>query len=236
VGDALLYDGILCLSGEVASCEAVAKAQGPDGRMWRSAHRVGFEFQNSFSRDMSLGILAYLLATRDAGLATRWMAWLESNRFRTCKVASDNRCDFTPGLWDLFGDVWAHIGLAPHRLMTAGAVDNEFLLPLHARLAPVGYQLHLVAVNLLLRRSMGLESTLTRISASMLVERQPGNPLFQWLHQGNTPEVADLTLRRCPVAAPARRIQWAVERSDEEDAFRASMGWECVALINFMLR
>ncbi|MCA2959249.1 MAG: hypothetical protein IOD12_03295 [Silvanigrellales bacterium] len=235
VGDAMLFDGILCLSGERASCHAVALSQGPDGRMWRAPHRVGTERQDAFSRDMSLGVLAYLVATQDAALGHRWLAWLETNNFRTCVAASDNRCDFTPGFWNLFGEVWAQLGQAPHPQMLTDVVNNEFLLPLQARLSPPGFALHLVGVNLLVRRALRMESALTRVAASTLVERQPENPLFRWLHEGNTPEVVRLALEQCPARPPARRTQWSFERRGEDGAFHDSMGWECVALFNFML-
>lgn len=235
VGDALLFDGLLCLSGEQASCEAIRLSQGADGRMWRAPHRVGMERENSFSRDMSLGVLAYLVATRDIALGTRWLAWLETNEFRTCREATDNRCEFTPGFWNLFGDVWAHLGQVPHAQMLTDVVNNEFVLPLQARVSPPGYPLHLVGVNLLLRRSLGMDSGLMRVAASTLVQRQPENPFFRWLHEGNTPEVARLALAQCPLDAPKKRFQWSFERRDDEGAFRDSFGWECVALLNFML-
>jgi hypothetical protein len=235
VGDSVLFDGILCLSGEADSCDAVAQAQGPDGRVWRAAHRVGYETRNSFSRDMALGALAYVVATRDTGFAQRWIGWIEANGKRTCREATDNRCNFTPGFWNLFGVVWEHVGLPTTPSMRADRVDNAFVLPLQARVAPAGFPLHLTAVNVLLRRAMGRESEFTLLATGVLAQRQPDNPFFLWLREGNSARVATAVSRACPERAPAHRAEWAFERSQDSGAQGRSMGWECVALINLML-
>src|SRR5690348_11546418 len=53
-GDTTLFNGLLCASGEPLGCRAVQRAQGADGRFWRSPRRVDGNLgqPKSFSRDM----------------------------------------------------------------------------------------------------------------------------------------------------------------------------------------
>ncbi|NBO38908.1 hypothetical protein EBU99_10035, partial [bacterium] len=124
VGDAVLFNGLLCLAGDELSCEAVRRSQGSDGRMWRAEFRLARDAVNSFSRDMAVGVLAYLVATRDTDLAKRWMVWIEQNDYRLCRESTDNRCDFTPGFWTLFRDVWEFLGLPLNEKMQSVVLDD----------------------------------------------------------------------------------------------------------------
>ncbi len=254
VGDGLLFNGILCLSGELFACAAVKNSQSPDGRVWRAPIRVGYENPDSFSRDMALGALAYIVATGDGVFAQNWLQWIQTHNGRLCLLASDNRCDFTPGLWDLFGQVWSHIGLTPSPEMSADLFDDSIVQVLQARVAPVGYSLHLVAVDLLIRKSFfGVEKnkhykgnsgvllhnnkdSFEYMAADILAERQPMNPFYLFLRDGPTPQVRALTHALCPTQAPELRKQWFLERDTSEQAWKEAMGWDCVALLNLVLK
>src|SRR5688572_19190828 len=76
--DMTLFSGLDCLAGETARCEDVRRAQGSDGRWWRSPEQVDSGRENSFSRDQTLGLLAYFLATNDKVGAERWLAWVNN--------------------------------------------------------------------------------------------------------------------------------------------------------------
>ncbi len=85
--DSMLWAGLLCLSGEEDQCEMVKQSQSFEGRMWRSPHRaknrIYVETEGpTFSRDMSLGTMAYLVKKRDGTLATAWKQYIESNHHR----------------------------------------------------------------------------------------------------------------------------------------------------------
>jgi hypothetical protein len=54
-GDATIFNGILCFSGEELGCTAVKKAMDSDGRVWRSPWFIGKDKFDSFSRDQFLG-------------------------------------------------------------------------------------------------------------------------------------------------------------------------------------
>jgi hypothetical protein len=82
-GDMTLFNGLLCLSGEQRGCDAVTTSQGRDGRWWRSPRRVGWEYPKydvSFSPDQALGVLSYVLATKDGMHFDSWLNWITSHR------------------------------------------------------------------------------------------------------------------------------------------------------------
>lgn len=237
IGDAALFNGLMCFSGDELACEAVRRSQGSDGRMWRSELRVAGDAVNSFSRDMALGVLAYLVATRDSGLGQRWMAWIERNDRRLCRESSDNRCVITPGLWSLFRDVWAHLGLPQTLSMGQGQLlDSPFVTLMQAQFAPLGFEVHLTAVSLLLRHKMGQRSETLASLAAALVTRQPSNPFFVYLNEGPSHSTVRLTRAWCPASAPTYKQEWSFERNSGESPWLRSMGWECVMLINLIER
>lgn len=236
VGDAALFNGLMCLSGDNQSCEAVRQSQGSDGRMWRSSTRVEADSINSFSRDMAVGVLAYLVATRDVELAQRWMNWIEKNDFRLCAQSTDNRCDFTPGFWMLFRDVWEFLGLQTREKMNSSVVEDSVMALLQAQFAPPGFEMHLAGVNALIRQFMGQKSQILASLTQTLATRQPRNPFFAYLSLGSKPEVVGLTLDWCSSAQPSARVEWSFERDESQGARTRSMGWECVMLANFLIR
>lgn len=236
VGDAALFNGLMCLSGDELSCEGIRRSQGSDGRMWRAEYRVAADAVNSFSRDMALGVLAYLVKTRDRELALRWMNWIESNDFRLCRESSDNRCSFTPGFLTLFREVWEFIGLPATPQMRAAVFEDSVMALLQARFAPAGFEMHLAGVNALIRKSMGQDSPTLNSLTDALTVRQPLNPFFGYLALGARAQVVQQTLDWCPQSYPEERAEWSFERDEANKPWQRSMGWECVMLINFMMR
>lgn len=236
VGDAALFNGLMCLSGDELSCEAVRRSQGSDGRMWRSEMRIASDAVNSFSRDMAMGVLAYLVATQDVDLAQRWMTWIEANDYRLCRESTDNRCDFSPGFWALFRDVWQYLQLPLNQKMQTVILDDRILALLQSQFSPPGFELHLSAVNLLIRRSIGQETTTLKALSSALSTRQSANPFFTYLSEGSSTRTYEQLLQWCPREAPVRRSEWSFERNQGDQPWLFSMGWECVMLMNFMLR
>lgn len=235
VGDAALFNGLMCLSGDELSCEAVRRSQGADGRMWRAELRVASDAVNSFSRDMALGVLAYLVATRDVGLAQRWLAWIEENDFRLCRESSDNRCSMTAAVWSLFRDVWIYLGLSPtEKMLNTSWLDTSLITLMQAQFAPLGFEVHLTAVSLLLKFKMGQSSETLHSLARALVYRQPTNPFFVYLHEGVSFRSVQLALQWCPSDPPDYKTQWSFERNSNEHPWLSSMGWECIMLVNLM--
>lgn len=92
-GDSVIFNGLLCYSGDQRGCAAVKASQDPEtGRWYRSPLHVGWEDprtglnsdgkpvrQTSFSRDAALGVLLYLAVTKDKSAAEKWLGWMQSN-------------------------------------------------------------------------------------------------------------------------------------------------------------
>jgi hypothetical protein len=87
-GDMTLFNGLLCASGEKQGCDGVAGSQqikdSDKGRWWRSPRRIGWDSTNghdvSFSPDQALGVLHYIVATKDVAAFDQWIDWINNHR------------------------------------------------------------------------------------------------------------------------------------------------------------
>ena len=79
-GDSMLWAGLLCSVGINSQCIAVKNSQSSDGQLWRAPSRVNVDKENSFSRDMLLGFLYYLVATKDINAANKFFIYVK-NKF-----------------------------------------------------------------------------------------------------------------------------------------------------------
>lgn len=250
-GDATLFNGLLCAAGEPIGCDAVAAAQGGDGRWWRSPRRVGDNAgqDNSFSRDMSLGVLLYLQTTRDEVRAKSWLKWINDNRpcsiknpvtggcsvwglYRVCRDDVANRCSLTPTMWSMFSTVWGQMGWSKHNEMNVHSGAYDSFAAKEAEQTDLGYALHLKAVQAFLQLRRQPQHAVARTVVGTLNKRQGDNPFFQWLNHGATPDWEAYLLSLCPSAErPTRRLhQWSWERDTAEKAWEESMGWDCLFL------
>ncbi|HYX37867.1 MAG TPA: hypothetical protein VE954_32590 [Oligoflexus sp.] len=238
-GDATLFSGLLCLAGEDQGCRAVKAAQDTTGKFWRSPRRVGVEASNSFSRDMALGVLAYLVATKDTDAAQSWLQWIDQNSvcqiklgtvcqlktWRYCREDSDARCLITPGMWSMMRRVWEYLGLPLHKEMRT---TGENTLVAEAGQAPLGYALHLKAVIFFLYQKIGKNLPFEWDLIHTIAERQPDNLFFQYLQEGSSERLQQSLLALCPREAPGETRQWTWERDTAENAQLQSMGWDCI--------
>ena len=188
-----LRNRILC-----ARSEDVRRSQSAVGRFWRNpAAAVQGDPLNAFSRDMLMGVFDYLLATRDRGAMERFYAYLGRNGNKMCPKATDNRCRLVPGTWGLFGMVMRSLGIPRPFLIRAAEKTVEADLLLASTTVPPGYQMQLVSHHLMVRRAMGQDTPAMRWAAQHIAKRQPLNPLFRYLADGATEEVAQLTREIC---------------------------------------
>lgn len=253
-GDMALFSGLLCASGEEHACEMVRNAQGPDGRWWRSPRRVGTNLgeQHSFSRDMSLGVMLYLVTTRDVNAARNWVNWIEGNRacvledpfgdgclvrgaYRFCRDdAAAGSCTLTPGTWALLGRVFDYLGLPRNNSMRlANGLDTAAML-LEAANSPLGFELHLVSVEVFLKEILGATPDDRAHAIESLLARQPDNPFFKYLGREDDswwPEALALCPREGEVPI-SNLSQWSWERDTAEAAWNESMAWDCLFLAN----
>lgn len=241
VGDSMLWNGMACLTGDVIACDAVKRSQGADGRLWRSPQLVENDATNSSSRDMLLGFLAYLVATKDQEAAQKFLSYLEAHG-KLCDNAEDNRCDLDypqhAGLWGTIAHVWSYIGLTRTATMSAAQVGDDFLIESQALFVPAGFQKHLVAVALLVRKETGHWNTKSEASVKSLLRGEgESNPLLQYL-AGNWEEASTLTLEQAPSAPVSveERTQWALERDTTQEAWKNSIGHDYLFMIRLLLR
>lgn len=251
-GDMVLFGGLLCASGDQRGCQLVKDSQGEDGRWWRSPRRKAGNVgeRKSFSRDMSMGVLLYLVQTKDREAATRWLNWIKDNRrcvgsapfcvtyvYRYCTDESQLSCTIVPGNWALMGRVWEYLGLNQNfDMRKARELGAEGMYSVaEATLAPLGYELHLQGVEVLLKERLDVARHWREQVASILVQRQPENPFFRWLAGERDGTVRQAARELCPARGlrdGGSGRQWAWERDTAGAAWVDSMGLDCVFLDN----
>jgi hypothetical protein len=221
-GDSMLWAGLMAAVGNRAAAEGIRKCQSADGRIWRCIDRVNNQPQNSFSRDMSLGFILYFAKTKDHEMADKWVSYLKANKaLFPASESTDTRHILTPTIWWLMSYAGMNVPLK-WRL-------TRFLLKpynnIEMRLSPAGFQTHLKAVSaLILAISSGKRD---KAVGKYLLSREPQNAFFAWLAGEDDKATAiNNTLRAMHSASPGDGSQWCWERTDSEDAWRDSMGWD----------
>lgn len=228
--DAAVYAGYLCLAGDQMGCATVKKSLGSDGSTWRSPSRVGTDTDPISSRDVLLGHLAYVVATRDRYHAERMLAYIE----RTNKICFQNYCTMTPTMWGLMYDIWRYLGLKPNTSMILYSTLDNLGQKVSAIYSEVGYRLGLVGINVLIRKRMGADNWLTREISFDLIRRQPTNPFYSYLAYGPHDGILKTMLNRVPLVAPASRSEWSIENDEAAQSWSNSMVWEWVFLRNLI--
>lgn len=236
VGDSLLWSGLLCLSGESQFCAAIPYFQDVHGRFWRHPSRINVEKGDSFSRDMALGAIAYILKTRDIAVMDSWMTYVADNGGKLCPDDTDRRCTVTPKMYGMFYLLANHIGSNVITMkMRLGVVADDTTALIEAHSAPVGYPLHLIATQILLKRMMGSGNAILDQVSNVLVDREPHNPYFRFLRDGATARMlADLE-SIWPSQPPKRLNQWTFQRAWSDMSWTESVGYDMIFLVNLIL-
>jgi hypothetical protein len=149
-GDSILYANLLCLSGQTETC-------------------IKPRIEDVDSRDMAIGLAAYLLATKDKETAKIFSDYFAKKPKAICFDA----CDKTRTVEDIL----ARSGIAGMRRIGSGLIEAELLT--EANTAPEGYQLRLVADKVVFYQFAGID--LTQKIGRTLYRRQTCNPYFRWL-------------------------------------------------------
>lgn len=239
-GDSMLWGGLLCSSGgEVAQCTATVLSQTSNGQLFRNPGLS--RGKNDSSRDMLLGFLCYLTASRNHTAAKRLIKYLRDNDYKLCDNATDNRCNVGriqhTAIWGTMKRVWSHIGLAPTWEMEQGDLQgDESIIKLQSKFSAEGFPLHLVGVELMLRQATNSYSNKLAEAADALRSRQPDNPFFEYIAKGKTRRAAQLVLDKCPTTLNHIRKQWAWQRAESEKAWLQSKGWDCIYMANLLLK
>jgi hypothetical protein len=259
-GDLALFAGLMCLSGEKDRCEDVRRSQAGDGSWWRAPKRIGETGRPVFSRDQTMGLLAYFTATREKTIAQHWVDWVVHNGrkwpdtsplreeqplppgltfFSVCKDDFHVNCLITPPLWGFMGRVWQWMGVDPTSQMHSGeTLDEDEVALVGETLAPQKpYERHLAAVEVFIRKMVGRHNFGVSRAAGILAHHEPNNAFFRFLSDGPTDAVAQLALAQCPaqplVSEPNDWL-WMAD-NPPASAFRTSMGWDCIFMTNLLL-
>lgn len=221
-GDSILWAGLMSGVGDTASQLAVKNCQSSDGRIWRSPRRVNNDPKNSFSRDMAFGFIIYFCKTKDVSMAEKWVQYIKKNNSLFPRNEStDNRWMMTPGLWWLM----SHVGISVPWYWKITRSLYKYVLAAEIATAKPGYERHLKGVALLaLALTTGKRD---KELGHKLWMKDPGNAFFAWLAgANNAAQSMNNHLRELHTLHPGRGTQWCWERTDSEDAWKDSMGWD----------
>jgi len=171
--------GELCFSGNDWACGETAKIQDSTGKLWRNQFQCGADTnETDFSRDQLMGWLMYLIRTQDhrrGNLTTDYINRIGS----LCEQREYNRCELTPSTIHVYNLVAKHVGF--RKLDYVSTDPFDVVLWLSAETVPLGYQMHLVAMKILMLREMGYSSVGIKNASLTLHKRQPDNPLFAYV-------------------------------------------------------
>ncbi|MGE1002647.1 hypothetical protein [Ralstonia pseudosolanacearum] len=259
-GDVNLFAGLLCASGERIGCDTVRNAQDESGKWFRSPRRMqqnNLGRKDSFSPDMALGTQLYVSQITNKKAFGSWLRWLDDVRpcwigdgpqcfrsplLRYCTDDTENGCTLRPGDLAILNSTSEYLQTYPptgdtrNLLQQAGGALTNILLA-DANFNKPGYSQHLTAVEIFLLRLQGHNDDYLSAAALTLAQKQPNNPFFQYLHEGATKRVSDLTLSLCPTpktGVPKDPSEWSWEREDSDQAWKNSMVWDCIFMANLL--
>lgn len=221
-GDSMLWAGLMMAVGATKPAQGIQMCQTPDGRLWRAPSRVNNDPKNSFSRDMALGFILYVQATGDYKMADKWTAYIKKTRgLFPANESTDTRHIATPTLW--WAMSYAGIKVPWYYRLTRSLLRpyNKFEL----KFTPRGYQTHLKAITALILAIH--DGKRDREFGEVLSKLEPENPFFMWL-AGNTTLalIQSDCLEYMHNQNPGAGTQWAWQRTDSEEAWKDSCGWD----------
>lgn len=140
-----------------------------------------------------------------------------------------------PGVW---GDVLkklqaeardANSALSLGKLLEQSRGIQPNILLMDALANRPGYSRHLVGVEIILTRELGLGSEEVTIAATVMGLKEKANPFFQFLWEGSTERVRQQFLALAPTIAaqiPVKKDDWAWQRSEAEQAWKEANLWD----------
>ena len=109
-----------------------------------------------------------------------------------------------------------------------------------ALIDPLGYPLHLLAMQLITRQHLGIFTMFDQWCADVLVERQPLNPMFGYVRSPNsTANIANVTKRILeigPYHRPPIVDDWSWQRDTAQEVWHKCSGWDFIFLINVVTK
>lgn len=253
--DAVIYNGLLCLSGEEVGCQAVARAQGPNGQWWRSPDLVATKPKggDSFSGDQLNGVIAYLLQKENGAAYGRWLSFIKTQRaglptpqtpidhgYRTCTDDQGMTCLLGGPDWYWLNALGPYLKVPSAIPAGEAAVETRYgfspaMIYWQSVTAPGGYRLHLTGIQILLARRLGISAPELDQAAAVLAARQPANPFYLYLHLGKDRKVFDVTKTKCDIAAQQQLFEdWAWQNVESDEKWKSAMLWDCVFMYRLL--
>jgi hypothetical protein len=226
-----MWSGLSCLASN-KFCEVPALAQSDEGKVWRSPSQINIKNHNSSSRDMFLGFLAAMTKTKNHDALWRAYQYIRAHDNKLCEDADDNRCDMRPeqyrAIWGSLSLAFKEAGLKTTPTIDDAAQGDDLVLWGQAKASPIGYQLHLVAVQLHIRKYVKKWSKVLQETAEILAKKDSDNAYFEWLAYGPTYKAIKIVLERCSKEPGVSRDDWIWSASSD------SMGYDCLFMIDLL--
>ena len=213
-----LYHGALCFANEQWACDVIHNFL-TETTLLKDLIHPDANHGGSGSRDELIGHLLYIAKTHDKNHANKLIDMIQHNANRVCTDATDNRCDVTPTMYGLMRIVWNHIGLTPTKNMLISNIGDDHTLLIEASTAPIGYQLHLIALQLLIRQHTNTWSTTMDATSKELLNRMPNNLLIRYINGLDVSKELDTAISDQNANPPKviRNWPWARETTGNED-------------------
>ena len=223
--------------------------------LWRSPWEAAAKNSTNndfFSRDQGLAALAAFTRSKNASLYEPWLKYITGHQGCMCPnrpYGKGNFCKLFVGDCNLEAPFWctfdhvaqfANLTRPPPEDMSPkfkpGFCNNEHLV-IYTSCAfnENGSGLHLAAVDVYIRRLTGTWDKTLQAAADKLHSRDPNNAFFYWLSKGASDDLAELIISQVPADGNHSKHQWSFCRADAGEAWKESMGWEFIFLIDHLL-
>jgi hypothetical protein len=133
------------------------------------------------------------------------------------------------------GRVWEYLGLPQNDEMKQYKGFDGDMATIETIFTESGYPQHLKGVAVYLKQIMNISKSWRLENAKILSDSQPGNPFFRYLVEGASDTVIDRVYELCPKPGyQGVKYQWSWERNDANEAWKKSMGWDCIFMHNLI--
>lgn len=173
-----------------------------------------------------------------------WEEWINKNRACAIKkpkflgggclirgpyrYAPDSRSDITPTMWAIMGRVWDKRGWPRHEMMhKCRGMDGDTSI-IEAQNAPLGYQLHLKAVQAYIKMMIGQSRAYVRRVGVICYTRASWNLFYELVARGYASErMVNDFFDIAPSSQQKWGNSWLWEKSDmSPERIKKSCGWD----------
>lgn len=259
-GDDTLWLGLLSTVGVVDAQEGLKYCQAKDGEK-----RPGMFYRNPmrryndnvghaayFSRDMATGVMCYFACgLGNYSQALDWQHYWESQKYcikkwpwpgKGCmisayKFAPDDRSDITPVCFAMLRRIWKARGWNTTNEMERWKGSDGDYSVLESKTCPVGFQLHLKAVQAYIKMLVGQSSYYSQKVAEICYERSPRDLFYKILSQGRAiDEDYARFVQICESAPKEFGKNWLWGSSTIDDRISEVCGWDLYFMGKLLLK